>query len=282
MCLIVRQLFAQHLLGNIYRKKGHLTADVAQGCLPLILDLFAGLLHHIGGLGLCIFLSLGEDLASGLGRILEYAGLLLTGLRYQLFLLLGQLRHAHASLFGEPERLVDVGVALVHHACYGREAPLGKYEEHYAEDEGHPEQQAAIRSNQVHGLLEHYGQQADNDAEQGCTLDHTGDYDHAGTDVSGGFGLAGDGLHCGCADLSDSITCSKGCESCCDCCTGLSDGRTSYCLKNNCEYHNVIDLKLLFALCPRHANVDGREHCKYICLDKGDKHLQYIQEDSEE
>ena len=125
--------------------------------------------------------------------------------------------------------------AFVHTVRDDGKTKLGQEEKHNAEDDDHPEKQAEIGRNEIHGtLLNDNGQQGDDDGEQGGALHHTGGDDHGRTQVAGAFRLTGDGLHGGFANLTDT----DGCGDCSDggakCGTCFTEGHTRGCLKKNC------------------------------------------------
>lgn len=67
-------------------------------------------------------------------------------------------------------------------------------------------------------------EQADNHCEESHTFNKSGGNDHRRTDGAGGFGLAGDTLHCSLTDFTNTDTCANCGEACADTCSQVSYG----------------------------------------------------------
>ena len=78
-------------------------------------------------------------------------------------------------------------------------------------------------------------QEADDNGEQGGTLDHTGGDDHRGTEVAGAFGLTRDGFHRGLTDLTDTERSGEGRDGGGDAEADLAEGGTGRSLENHSD-----------------------------------------------
>ena len=169
------------------------------------------------------------------GCLLKHLQLLRPGLFYELLLLPGKTTHFLFGHFRIPEGFTDSLGPFFDHIGHGGETGLCQDEEQQAEDQDHPKDESYVRSHKGHGRLpDEQAEDTGDDCKQGGTLDHTGDDDHAGTEVAGGLGLTGDGFHDGLADLSDSICSGESCYGSSHDCTELTERDSGNCLKD-CE-----------------------------------------------
>jgi hypothetical protein len=78
-------------------------------------------------------------------------------------------------------------------------------------------------------LLEEQDEQTDDDGEECNTFDERGCHDHVRTDIAYAFGLTGNGFEGAGADLSNTDTCSDGCDTSTNTSTHLGNGSKVCC-----------------------------------------------------
>ena len=82
---------------------------------------------------------------------------------------------------------------------------------------------------------ESVGEEADDDGEQGGTLDESGSHDHVRTEITADFRLAGHGFEGGSANAADADTGADGSDACAESGETLIHGFQ----KDHCEFHEV-------------------------------------------